>query len=118
MGHRQILANCLRRLLPRPRIGDHNLPSTAVVTARRQGHDLLPHLLHYVHQQRGLLDIIEDVLPLVEVELSVRSEARPSAVQLVPQGEAIGWEFRDGYVRFRVPQVTGHQMVLLTDAAR
>jgi len=114
--HRQILANCLRRLLPRPRIGEHNFPSTAIVTVRRQGDDLLVHLLHYVHQRRGLLDVVEDVLPLVDVELSVRSERRPSAVQLVPQEEPLEWEFRDGYARLRVPRVSGHQMILLTDA--
>ena len=111
--HRQVLANCLRRLLPRPRIGDHNLPSTAIVTVRRQRDDLVVHLLHYVHQRRGLLDVVEDVLPLVDVELSVRSERNPSAVQLVPQEEPLKWEFRDGYVHFRVPQVQGHQMILL-----
>ena len=115
--HRQVLANCLRRLLPRPRIGDHNLPSTAIVTVRRQRDDLVVHLLHYIHQRRGLLDVIEDVLPLVDVELSVRSERNPSAVQLVPQEEPLKWEFRDGYVHFRVPQVQGHQMILLRGAA-
>jgi len=112
--HRQVLANCLRRLLPRPRIGEHNLPSTAVVTVRRQGCDLIVHLLHYVPQRRGELDIVEDVLPLVDVELSVRTERRPSAVQLVPQEEPMAWELRDGYARLQVPRVWGHQLAGIT----
>ena len=59
--HKQVLGNCIRRLLPRPRIGAHSLPSTAIVTARRQRGDLVVHLLHYVHQRRGrTLDVIED----------------------------------------------------------
>jgi len=115
--HRQILANCLSRLLPRPRVGEHNLPSTAMVTVRRQDTDLVIHLLHYVHQRRGLLDIVEDTLPLVDVELSVRSEQRSSAVQLLPQEEPLEWDFQDGYTRFCVPRVDGHQMILLSDAA-
>jgi hypothetical protein len=115
--HRQILANCLGRLLPRPRVGEHNTPSTAVVTVRRQDTDFVVHILHYVHQRRGLLDIVEDVLPLVDIQLSIRTEKRPSAVQLVPQEEPLEWEFRDGYVGFSVPQVSGHQMILVSDAA-
>ena len=123
--HRQILANCLHRLLPRPRIGGHNLPSTAIVTVRRQAHDLVVHLLHYVHQRRGVLDVIEDALPLVDVELSVRSEQSPSAVQLVPQEEAssepaeelVEWAFQDGYTHLRIPRMSGHQMILLVGAA-
>jgi hypothetical protein len=115
--HRQILANCLRRLLPRPRLGKHNLPSTATVTVRRLGDHLVVHLLHYVHQRRGVLDIVEETHPLVDVELSVRSEQRPSAVRLVPQQEPLQWEYLDGYIRFGVPRMCGHQMILLVGAA-
>jgi hypothetical protein len=51
--HKRVLANCLNRLLPQPRVGAHNLPSTAILTVRRQRDDLVVHLLHYVHQRRG-----------------------------------------------------------------
>ena len=115
--HRQVLANCLQRLLPRPRVGAHNLPSTAIVTVRRQGWDLIVHLLHYVHQRRAQqgLNIIEDVLPLHDVEVSIRAERRPYAVRLVPEEAAIEWEWQDGYVRFHVPRVNGYQIVQLVD---
>jgi hypothetical protein len=115
--HRQILANCLSRLLPHPRVGEHNLPSTAVVTVRRRGADLVVHMLHYVYQRRGSLDIIEDVLPLINIELSIRSDCEPSAVQLVPQEEPLAWDLRDGYVHVNVPRVYGHQALLLSGAA-
>ena len=115
--HRQILANCLSRLLPHPRVGEHNLPSTAVVTVRRRGMDLVVHLLHYVPQRRGALDIVEDVLPLINVEISIRSDSKPSAVQLIPQGVPLDWDLRDGYVHLNVEEVCGHQMILLSGAA-
>jgi hypothetical protein len=120
--HRRILANCLRRLLPRPRVGAHNLPSTAVVTVRRQGHDLIVHLLHYVHQRRGkTLDIIEDLLPLHDVTVSVRAESEPQAVRLVPEQEPVAWTWTEGpeggYVRFIVPRIAGYQIVQLVGAA-
>jgi hypothetical protein len=121
--HKQVLGNCIARLLPRPRIGAHNLPSTAIVTVRQQGHDLLVHLLHYVHQRRGqTLDVIEDVLPLHDVQLDVRAAQRPAAVRLVPGEEPLDWTWQDddaegeGYVRLTVPRLDGYQIVQLVSA--
>ena len=117
--HRQVLGNCLKRLLPRPLVGANNLPSTAVVTVRQQGHDLIVHLLHYVHQRRGQLglDVIEDVLPLHDVEIGVRADQQPSDVRLVPEEMPVSWTYEDGYVRFKVERVDGYQIVQLVDAA-
>ena len=98
-------------------MGDHNLPSTAIVTVRQQGEDLIVHLLHYVHQRRGrTLDVIEDVLPLYDVQVSVRADRQPSAVRLVPEDEALEWSWEDGYVRLSVPRVDGYQIVQLVGA--
>jgi hypothetical protein len=116
-AHKQVLANCLRRLLPRPRIGEHDLPSTAVLTLRRQEADLIVHLLHYVHQRRGdHLDIIEDRLPLHNVNFSVRTERPPREVRLAPENQLIDWEWRDGYVHVTVPEVNGYQIVHMVDS--
>jgi hypothetical protein len=117
LAHKQVLANCLARLLPRPRIGANNLPSTAIVTVRRRQPDLLVHVLHYVHQRRGqALDVIEDVLPLHDVALSVRAARCPESVRLVPEDQAIEWEWQDGYVRLRLPRVAGYAIVRLVGA--
>ncbi len=116
--HRQVIGNCLARLLPEPRVGQHNLPSTAIVTVRRQGEDLILHLLHYVHQRRGQgVDVIEDVLPLHDVEIAVRAECQPVSVQLVPEGQPLEWNWQAGYVYLRVPRVNGYQIVQLQGAA-
>ena len=116
--HKQVLLNCIARLLDKPRIGGNNLPSTAQVTVRSQGDDLIVHLLHYVHQRRGKgLDVVEDVIPLHDVEMSVRSEQRPSAVQLVPEGESVAWEYVDGYVCFQLSKVEGYQIVQIVGEA-
>ena len=115
--HKQVLANCLARLLPRPRVGANNLPSTAIVTVRRRQADLLVHVLHYVHQRRGQsLDVIEDVLPLHDVTLSVRAARRPEAVLLLPDAQPIEWEWEDGYVRLTLPRVDGYAVVRLVGA--
>lgn len=116
--HKQIIGNCLARLLPQPRIGGGNLPSTAIVTVRQLGGDLIVHLLHYVHQRRGAaLDIIEDVLPLHNVEVRVRADHNPAAARLVPEGQLIDMRYHNGYVTFTVGKVDGYQIIQLEGAA-
>ena len=121
--HKQVLGNCIERLLEHPRVGEHNLPSTAVVTVRQQKEDLLVHLLHYVHQRRGKdLDVIEDVIPLYDVEVSIRAAQPPAGVRLVPEDQPVEWAWEEiaggagGYVRLLVPRVDGYQIVQLSGA--
>ncbi|MBZ0303510.1 MAG: alpha-L-fucosidase [Anaerolineae bacterium] len=116
--HKQVIANCLSRLLPQPRVIAHNLPSTAIVTVRRQNQDLIVHVLHYVHQRRGqVLDVIEDVLALHHIELSIRAEREPALVEMVPEQAHLPFAYSDGYARFTVPGVNGYQIVRLAGAA-
>jgi hypothetical protein len=117
--HKQVIGNCLQRLLPEPRVGAHNLPSTAIVTVRQQQNDLIVHLLHYVHQRRGaILDIIEDVIPLHDVQVSIRADRQPTAVQLVPEMQPVNWTYAAGYVQLQIPKVNGYQIVQLAGAVR
>jgi hypothetical protein len=116
--HRKVMGNCLKRLLPRPRVGENNLPVMAVVTVRRQKSDLLVHVLHYAPQKRSsYLEVLEDVVPLHNIEMSIRAERRPQAVVLVPEGESLDWEWQDGYVSFCVPVIRGYQIIQLEAAA-
>ncbi len=57
------------------------------------------HALHYVPERRGWdFDIIEDIIPLYDVPVSVRSPARVTEVRLVPQGEVLQFQEKDGRV--------------------
>jgi hypothetical protein len=110
--HRQIIDACLRRLLPDPRVGKHNLPVTAVITVRQQRRDLIVHLLNYVPQRRSdLLDVLEDVTPLHDVSVSIRHDGKPAAVRLAPEGLDLPWQWQDGYVQFTLPVLNGYQIV-------
>lgn len=114
--HKQVIVNCLARLLPRPWVGTHSLPSTAIVTVRRQRKSLIVHLLHYIPQRRGrVLDVIEDVIPLHDIEISIRAEHEPKAVRLVPQAEPVEWTWANGYVKIEVPSIDGYQIVVIEE---
>lgn len=110
--HRQIIGNAIAQLLPDPLIGQHNLPTTAIVTLRQQQERTYLHVLHYVHQRRGEgLDIIEDRLPLHDIQIQVRLEHVPGRVTLVPEGVAAAFTHADGYVTIDIPRVDGYQII-------
>ncbi len=71
-AYKQLIAGCLNLLLPEPMLVS-NMPSTAELTLLEQGSRQIVHMLHYVPQRRAAVDIVEDVIPLYEVEISVRA---------------------------------------------
>ena len=71
------------------------------------------HLLHYIPKKRSEeIYTIEDVIPLYHTEFSVYVGGHHVlGMQLVPEGRPISWEQSDGYVRFEIQKIEGHQMV-------
>jgi hypothetical protein len=100
-------------LLPEPvlRIGG---PSTllATVNDQRAERRWVVHLLHYVPERRGRdFDVIEDVIPVDDVEVSLRIPGRVRAVRAVPRGTALPFAEKDGRVDCVLPRLEGHQML-------
>lgn len=112
---KQFVLNALDRLLPDPLVRTPGAPTTLLATLNRQPDQnrRVLHLLHYVPERRGRdFDVIEDVIPLSNVAVSVRGSAR--RVTLAPSGTALKFSQRNGRVEFVVPELRGHQMVVLT----
>lgn len=109
---KRLLLNALELLLPDPLVR-HSGPSTLLVALNQQpAHNrYVLHLLHYIPERRGSsFDTIEDVIPLYDVEVSLRC-AEPTSVSLAPQGEALAWRVEGDRLLLRVPKIAGHQMV-------
>jgi len=110
--HRLLIGNCIARLLPNPLIKS-NAPSTAHITVTAQTSRKIVHVLHYTPERRAPnQDIVEDVIPLVNLKLALRLGARPKQVYLAPQRQSLDIDFRDGYAHTIVPFVEGHQMIV------
>ncbi len=109
-----------------------NLPSTARVSLNHQPDEnrYVLHLLYANTLSRGgkmdlaggtvsrdglNIEIIEELLPLRDSQLSVALPATIQRVTLEPQGEALPFTVADGRVEFTVPEFTCHQMVCLQD---
>ncbi len=114
--YKTLFLNALELLLPEP-VLRHNGPSTVLTTVNEQAkqHRWVVHLLHYIPERRSQdIDIIEDVIPLYDLEISVRAPTEIKAVTCVPEGEALDFTQVDGRVTFVLPKLMGHQMVELT----
>lgn len=94
------------------------IPDKAVVTYTRQAEEKrnILHLLFAHTTVRGEnTEVIEDTVPLYNVECSVKKENKPSKVILQPQGKEISFNYENGNVKFVVPEVDIHQLAVIED---
>ncbi|MCS6949374.1 MAG: beta-galactosidase trimerization domain-containing protein, partial [bacterium] len=114
--YKQLVLNALKLLLPQPLVVA-DAPSTLQVTWNRQpAHQRsVVHLLHYIPERRTLApDYLEDVIPLYQVSLRLRTNA-PKRAYLAPQRTEIPFQTEGEYLCLTVPEVRGHQMVVLEE---
>jgi hypothetical protein len=121
--YRDLLADALQVLLPQPGL-QTGLPSAGRASLMHQRHEnrYVLHLLFAMPQKRGAaasqwatgnqaVEVIEDLFPLHNIHCIVRVPEAISSVRLVPSGEEVPFETRDGAIEFFVPELLCHQMV-------
>jgi len=110
--YRELVVGLSRRLLPDP-ILNVGLPSAGRSTVRWQPKEKrhVVHLSYATPIQRGEVGVIEDVVPLYNVEVSLRLEKSPHRVRLVPEGIDLDIEYKNGYAHFAVPRLEISQLV-------
>lgn len=110
--HKQLVANCIQRMLPKPLI-KAEAPSTAQITVTAQEGRKIVHVLHYAAERRTRdIDIVEDTIPLQNLKLALRTEERPRQVYLAPQRQSLRFGYAEGYTQVSVLEVRGHQMIV------
>lgn len=120
-GHlcfKEIFTHVLDKLMGDDFTVDVKIPDKAVVTYTRQEEEKrnILHLLFAHTTVRGTnTEVIEDTVPLYNVECSVKKENKPSKVILQPEGKELSFEYDKGNVKFIVPEVDIHRMVVIED---
>lgn len=107
-----LFLNALDMLLQTPLLV-HNGPTTLVATLGEQVESgrLVTHLLHYIPERRADIDVIEDIIPVYNIEVSIQADKPIGQVLLVPQMRPIEFTVANNQVTFIVPEVKGHQMI-------
>jgi len=111
---KQLFLNALGLLLPDPLVR-HNGPTTLLVTVNEQSSEnrWVVHLLHYIPERRSQqIDTIEDVIPLYNLKISIKSP-KIKTVKCVPEQELLPFTRNNERVEFILPQLVGHQMIAL-----
>lgn len=109
------LANALvRRLLPDP-VLISNAPTTAIIHVMSQPaqNRTIVHILHYIPEARSRdVDVIEDIIPIFDVQVALRLQQKPARVYLAPSEQDLECVYESGRARVTLPKVTGHEMVV------
>lgn len=111
---RQLVCNVLERLLPRPLLKVQQAPSflKAFVTSR-EGQTII-HLLAYVPDLRGRVQIVEDAIAVTDCQVAIRLDGQPpKKVYLAPDGTPVSTLERNGYLHISVPPFKGYAMLVL-----
>ena len=89
-------------------------PASMEIDVLRQKGRLVVHLVNFQPQRRhGIMEYIETIYPVRDVLLHIRTKKKPSRVYLAPQEQEIPFEMLGNYAIASVPEVKGHQMVVL-----
>ena len=94
---------------------ESNLPSTAEVTYRKNGKgQKVLTILHYIPQRRAEgLDIVEDVIALVDVEVSVLFDGECKKVIDSATGSKINFTCENGRVHLNILRIEGFAVITL-----
>jgi len=114
----------LKRLLPEP-ILETNLPSSGRATVARaaDGASLLVHLLYAQTQLRGsgmlgwngvqAMEILEDAVPLHDVEARIRVPRAPQRVFAAVSGVDLPHHFEGGVLSVKLDKLSIHELVVI-----
>ena len=124
VAYKDCTLNALRLLLGEPSMSVRNLPSTGRVTLMEQPAQkrYVAHLLYANTILRGSpwgvpgarqVEVVEDLVPLHDIEVTVKVPRKVKSVRLVPENKPLNFEMKNGGVSFTVPRLLCHQMVEL-----
>lgn len=101
-------------LLLGTRIAEHNGPSSVIMSVNDQKMEnrRIVHMLHYIPERRcETIDVIEDVIPLYNIQCRVEVEKEVKMVICQPQGKQLEFQQNEKCVCFEIPQISGHQII-------
>ena len=110
---KQMVIFALDRLLDSAKTLKTNLPAQGIVTLMKQSDRLICHLLYASPVKRGNgIEVIEDIVPIYNVELAIKTDKKINKVYLAPQKEDIDFTYENGYISVKLDKIECHQMVV------
>jgi hypothetical protein len=132
VAYQEYILRVINALLGDKKTVTTNLPSTARITVRRQPElrRQIVHLLYAEKISRGgklnlmggtpsgvSLEVIEEITPLRDMRIAIRSDASIKKVTLEPQGKTISHREENGRIVIEIDKFCCHQMIVLHEAS-
>ncbi|MFD2611677.1 alpha-amylase family protein [Paenibacillus gansuensis] len=112
---RETVLYALGKLLGRHTLTS-TLPAQGIVTLQHQAKEnrYVNHLLYASPVKRGDgIEVIEDIVPLSDIQVTAELPGEAAAVTLEPQGTALPFDQQGTTIRYTVPSVECHQIVVI-----
>lgn len=126
---KEYVVNCIKKLLGEDLSLITNLPSTARVTLNRQPAENRS-VLHLLSantilrggklslsggnlSRAGNIEVIEELLPLYNTEVTLKTTEPVKSISLEPQGKELDFERAGNKVKLKIDEFTCHQMIVL-----
>ncbi len=109
--HRDVFINALQLLYDEPMLEISGMPSSARVSLLHQPqfNRYVAHLLYVTPIKRGRVHVIEDLVPIYDVEVLLNVPERLARIYTVPQGQMLKPQQME---RITLPKVEMHQAVV------
>ena len=110
---RDIFSEVLDEFLTDKILVIENAPSFLKVFVTIQPNRKIVHLLAYLPELRGQIQIVEEELLCKDVKISLQdNEAEISKVYLAPDKTPCKFELNNNYIELNLPEVKGYMMVV------
>lgn len=113
---KKTVCHALDLLLAEDKTLTTNLPAQGIVTLMDQSREsrLVNHLLYAAPVRRGQnVEVIEDIIPLVNIQVRLKTKCAVHKVYLAPQMQEIPFTREGDFISYLAPRLECHQMVVL-----
>jgi len=113
--HRQLVKNAIDLLYDAPMLEVKNLPSAGRISFLKQEkqHRYVAHLLYSPALQRGEVMVIEDFLPVSNVEIEVDVPEKIKSVTQIPEQKILSFTREGNRIKIRIPIFTMHTGIVI-----
>jgi hypothetical protein len=113
--HRDLFKNAIDQLYKSPMLVVKNLPSSGRVSFLKQEakNRYVVHMLYTVPISRGDVMVVEDFLPVPNVEIEVDVPEKVKSVRQIPEGKKLEFERKGSKIIIKVPTFTMYTGIVL-----
>jgi hypothetical protein len=109
---RILIGNCIKRLIEPKVTADGTSFMEAVLMESENAKAV--HLISFCPERRANgLDIVEDPIPVIDLNISVKCEEKPKKVYLAPDEIELPFAFENGRVATKLSFTQGHAMLMI-----